>query len=211
MRTDQLIAELAAAPAPNAHPRLRVVGAMAVGWLVALVGLAVVEGPPMASVVHTGVAPFAVKLGYSLALAALSVAAAVAAGSPGHKLSGRISLIAAPVLLLLVVALIELGSAERAAWNGMLFGSTYWSCFASVIVASLPVFAGMIWAYRNLAPTQLGVAGFLVGLSAGAAGAVAFALFCHEATAAFLITAYTPAMLATALLGALVSRPLLRW
>ena len=93
----------------------------------------------------------------------------------------------------------------------MLFGAHYWSCFASVSLASLPVFAGLIWAYRILAPTRLPLAGFLIGLSAGAAGAVAFALYCHETAAAFLLTAYTPAMLVPALLGSLVGRPLLRW
>ena len=165
----------------------------------------------MAAVAHTGAAAFATKLSYSLALAVLSVIAAVAAGQPGRNASGSIALIAVPVVLLFGVAVIELTSSDRSAWNSMLFGAHYWSCFASVSLASLPVFAGLIWAYRILAPTRLPLAGFLIGLSAGAAGAVAFALYCHETAAAFLLTAYTPAMLVPALLGSLVGRPLLRW
>jgi hypothetical protein len=211
MRTDQLISELSSDQAPRANPGLRVAAAIATGWLAAVAGLAVVEGPPMAAVAHTGSAAFAVKLGYALSLGSLTTVAALAAGRPGRTLAGPIALIAVPILLLLAVSLIELASADRAAWPGMLFGSHYWSCFASVSLASLPVFVGMMWAYRILAPTRLALAGFLVGLSSGAAGAVAFALYCHETTAAFLMTAYTPAMLIPAALGALVARPLLRW
>lgn len=210
-RTDQLIAELASVQAPIARPRLRVAGAIIAGWLAAVVGLAIVEGPPMAAVAHTGTAAFAVKLGYSLALASLGAMAAMAAGRPGRTTSGPMALMAIPLLILLVVALVELASADRAAWSGMLFGTHYWSCFASVSLASVPIFAGMVWAFRALAPTQLAAAGFLVGLTAGAAGAVAFALYCHETTASFLVMAYTPAMLVPAGIGALLGSRLLRW
>ncbi|HXG80920.1 MAG TPA: DUF1109 domain-containing protein [Sphingomicrobium sp.] len=211
MRTDQLIAQLASGPAVRTRPVLRIALAIGVGWLVALVGLAMVEGAPMAAVEHTGAAAFAVKLGYTLALASLAALAAIAAGRPGRRLSGPVMLIAIPLLLVLGIASIELATSDPTRWSGMMRGATYWSCFTSVVVASLPVFVGMVWAYRTLAPTRLALAGFLIGLSAGAAGALAFALYCHETTAAFLLTAYTPAMLVTALLGMAVARPLLRW
>jgi len=211
MRTDQLIAELATEGAPIASPRLRVAGAIFVGWLIALAGLFVFLGPPLQEVQHTGVASFAVKLGYTFALASLSVMAAIAAGRPGSRLAGPIGLIALPIIMLSFVALLELASADAAARSGMLFGTTYLDCLKSVVLASLPVFAGLVWAYRILAPTRLPVAGFLIGLSAGSAGAVAFALYCHEATASFLVAAYTPAMLIPAFFGAIVARPLLKW
>lgn len=211
MRTEQLIAELADGLPSRARPGLRVAGAIAAGWLVALVGLGMNEGPPMAEVAHTGVAPLAVKLGYALALVILSAIAAITAGRPGRKPGGAIALLALPFILVASMALIELGSVGRSAWGGTMSGTTYWSCFASVVIASLPVFAAMVWAYRILAPTRLALAGFLVGLSAGAAGAMAFALYCHEATATFLVTAYTPAMLTSALIGCLAARPLLKW
>ena len=179
MRTDQLIDELVSRPVSVGNARLRVALAVIGGWFGAVACLALVEGTPMAAVAHTGAAPFAVKLGFAVALASLAVMAAIAAGRPGQRLTSRIAMIAAPLILVLAVASIELASTNRANWNAMLFGAHYWSCFASVSLASLPVFAGMIWAYRILAPTRLALAGFLIGLSAGAAGAAAFALYCH--------------------------------
>jgi hypothetical protein len=211
MSTNRLIADLSAAHEPVANARLRVAGAIICGWLVALAGLFIVVGPPLEELAHTGVASFAVKLGYTFALATLSVMAAVAAGRPGTRLAGPIMLITLPTIILGLVGLLELGSADPADRATLMFGTAYQDCVQSVALASLPVFIGMVWGYRVLAPTRLRLAGFLIGLSAGAAGAMAFALYCHETSAAFLLTAYTPAMLLPALLGALAARHLLKW
>jgi hypothetical protein len=211
MRTDQLIAELAQVQRPTGNPQLRIAVAIAAGWLMSLAGLLMFLGPPLQEMQHTGIASFAVKLGYTVALASLSVMAAIAAGRPGSKLSGPVAVIAIPIILLSFVALLELGPADAEARRAMLFGTAYLDCIKSVALASLPVFVMLAWSYRILAPTRPPLAGFLIGLSAGAAGAVAFALYCHEASASFLIAAYTPAMLIPALLGAVGGRLLFKW
>lgn len=211
MRTDQLIAELAEAYRPPNSPQVRIAVAIAVGWLISLAGLMLFLGAPLQEMQHTGIASFGVKLGYTVALASLSIMAAIAAGRPGSKLAGRVTFIAIPVIMLSIVALLELGSADVEARRTMLFGSTYLECVKSVALASLPVFVTLVWGYRILAPTRPPLAGFLIGLSAGAAGAMAFALYCHETSAAFLVAAYTPAMLFPAIIGALLGPRLLRW
>lgn len=211
MTTDRLITDLAASHEPVADPRLRVSAALVAGWFAALAAMLIFLGPPLQELRHTGIASFAVKIGYTFAIAVLTGMAAVAAGRPGRRLAGPILLILLPAVILSFVALLELLSVEPSARAGMALGTSYWDCVRSVVLASLPVFAGLVWAYRILAPTRLPVAGFLIGLSAGAAGAMAFALYCHEASAAFLLAAYTPAMLVPALLGALAARPLLKW
>lgn len=211
MRTEQLIEQLAARQLAPGNPELRIAGAMAVGCLVALAGMLVFLGPPLQHVQHTGIASFAVKLGYTLALASLASLAAISAGRPGRKLTRPIALIALPFLVLTLVALLELFSADAAARPEMLMGTDYKDCLLSVVLASLPIFVGLVWAYRILAPTRPPLAGFLIGLSAGAAGAMSFTLYCHEAAAAFLFAAYTPAILVPALLGAFVGRSVLKW
>lgn len=208
MRTDQLIDRLAADGGSPGKPRLRVAWALAVGWALALAGLAIFSGSPTIS--ETGIAPFAVKFGYTVALTGLSIAAALAAGQPGRNPAMAIAAIAIPVLVVSIVSLLELMSADRSGWIRLLFGTTYFHCVVSVWLASLPPFAAILWAYRALAPTQLRLSGFLVGLSAGSAGAVAFTLYCHETSAAFLLAAYTPALLIPAAAGAAFSRAL-RW
>ncbi len=211
MRTDDLIAELAQSPWPKVHPGLRLATATVGGWLVALTGLVLVLGSPMQSVALTGAMPFATKMGYPLALAALALIAAIAAGRPGQHLSRYLTLFLLPLAVLAIAAGTELVPTEPAEWPALFFGSTFATCMTAITLASMPILAAMLWSYRILAPTQPALAGFLAGLGAGAAAAVAYALYCPETTASFLVGAYTPAILVPAIVGALLGSRLLRW
>jgi hypothetical protein len=211
MRTDELIAELARSPWPRVRPAMRMAAAMLGGWAVALAGLVIVLGPPLAAVPDTGVLPFGVKTGFTFALALLSAFAAIAAGRPGQRLAPRAALLALPLVIVATLAALELGSTPREAWGGLLFGSTFETCVTAIALASVPVFFGTVWAYRVLAPTAPAVAGLLAGLSSGAAAAVAYALYCPETTASFLLASYTPGLLIPAVAGALLGPRLLRW
>jgi hypothetical protein len=211
MRTDDLIADLSQSPWPTVRPAVRVAAAMIGGWLIALVGLMLIVGPPLTAVAETGATPFALKVGFTLALAIVSTLAALAAGRPGQRLTPQLALIGLPFVVIAMAAGIELYSVGPGAWESLLLGTSFFSCMTAVSLASVPVLAGMFWAYRELAPTRPTLAGFLTGLSAGAAAAVAYALYCTETTASFLIAAYTPAMLVPACIGALLGSRLLRW
>lgn len=211
MNTDQLIDQLSQDAQPLANPVALLTGALALAWCASLAGLMLFEGAPLHHLAQTGPAALAVKLAFAATVGGLAAKAAVAAGRPGSRLGGSVAAIGLPVLILAMVMLLELQSVAAERRDNLLFGTSYWQCIASVTLASLPILGGLMLAYRRLAPTRLSLAGFLVGLSAGAFGALAFALFCHESAASFLLTAYTPAMLIPALLGALGARILLRW
>ena len=90
MRTDDLIAELAGKPWPFTRPALRLAFAMLTGWIVALVGLVLFLGAPLAAVSQTGTTPFALKLGYTTALTLITAALALAAGTPGRRLGRQV-------------------------------------------------------------------------------------------------------------------------
>jgi hypothetical protein len=211
MRTDELIADLAARPWPATRPAVRLAFAMIAAWAVSFAGLVALRGSPLAAVAQTGVTPFAMKLGYSLALAMLAGTAAFAAGRPGQSPWRRAMLLALPFAVILASAMIELAQEPRDAWMGMLFGSSFLGCIAAISIASLPVFGALVWAFRELAPTRPSVAGFLIGLSAGGTGAVAYALYCDETTASFLLASYTVGVLVPAMVGALLGHRILRW
>jgi hypothetical protein len=211
MLTDDLIADLAASGVTTGRPSRRIAGAMLAGWLVALVALVIVLGPPLEALPQTGMLPFAVKSGFAIAFLAASVSAAIAAGRPGKRLSIRLSLIAVPFLALLALMMLELSSTPRGNWGGLFVGTTYMSCIMAITIASVPVLVATLWAYREMAPTRPALAGMLAGLSSGAAAAVAYALYCPETTASFLLAAYTPAALAPAIVGWLLGPQLLRW
>ena len=211
MRTDDLIATMAESPWPRLSPARRVAVAMLAGWVVALLGMVLVLGPPLAAVPATGLLPFAVKTGFTAALTALSVFAAIAAGRPGQRLATRVALIASPFLVLAALAGLELSSTPREAWQALFLGSTSATCIAAIVLASVPVLISVIWAYRAFAPTRPAVAGLLAGTSSGAAAAFAYALYCPETTASFLLASYTPGIAVAAGAGALLGGRLLRW
>jgi len=211
MRTDDLISTMAETPWPRLSPALRLAIAMLGGWLVALLGMVLVLGPPLAALPATGLLPFAVKTGFTAALTALSVFAVIAAGRPGQRLVARLMLIGGPFLFLAALAGLEMSSTPSEAWRGLFLGSTSATCISAIILASIQVLISVLWPYRAYAPTRPAVAGLLAGTSSGAAAAFAYALYCPETTASFLLVSYTPGIAVAAVAGALLGGRLLRW
>lgn len=211
MRTDELIAVLAADDSRPGWVGGRFGAVLAVGVLAALIGLWITLGPPLAARAERWEAASLAKLLYPLSIALIAAAAAVQAGRPGADAGGRVRLLAIPLLLVAAGAIVDMAAEPPSGWAGLLFGSTFWTCLAAVTVASVPLFAGLTWAFSLLAPTRPRLAGFLVGLASGAAGAVAYAFYCPELSPAFLLATYTLAMLIPALAGAMAGPRLFRW
>lgn len=211
MRTDELIAALAADPRQVTRPVPRLATAMAVGGVLALLGLIFALGSPIGPVAERGIARSVAKLSYPLALGVIALVAALAAGRPGTRVEPRAAFLALPLLAVAIFAVVDLANEPTASWDRMLFGSTTAQCLAAVTLGSIPAFVALALAFRALAPTRLPVAGFLIGLAAGGISAAAYALYCREASPAFLLATYTPAMLIPAMLGAALGHRLLRW
>jgi hypothetical protein len=76
---------------------------------------------------------------------------------------------------------------------------------------SAPVFAGVLWAMKGLAPTRLRLAGVAAGLLSGAVGALVYSLHCPELAAPFLGFWYLLGTLIPTAVGALLGPRLLRW
>lgn len=211
MRTEDLIAGLAVDRRPAARPARQLALAMIGGTLFAIVGLVAAFGSPLQPVSERGLAASGLKLIYPLLVAVFGAAAALAAGRPGDRPLRHLLPIGAVLVVIGIIAAIEVLGASPADRAETLFGSTLGRCVTAVAMASIPIFAGMTWVFRLLAPVRPTLAGFIIGLTSGGAGAAAYALYCPETTHAFLLGAYTPAMLIPALIGAIAGDKLLRW
>ncbi|MGH6637725.1 MAG: DUF1109 domain-containing protein, partial [Polaromonas sp.] len=95
--------------------------------------------------------------------------------------------------------------------QALVFGRTWASCPFSITMLSVPVFIGIFWAMKGLAPTRLVLAGAGGGLLAGAVGAFVYAFHCPEMAAPFLGIWYVAGMVIPALAGALLGPRLLHW
>lgn len=113
--------------------------------------------------------------------------------------------------LMLVLGASTLLSTPADRMPAALFGQTWLICPWALMLISLPALAGILWAVRGLAPTQLDQAGWACGLLAGAIGALGYAVACPESSPAFVAVWYTLGILMTALLGRWLGPVVLRW
>ena len=79
---------------------------------------------------------------------------------------------------LALAAVAELARAPSEHWLAMWLGASWKVCSALVFVYALPIFGGLLWSFRRLAPTRLRAAVATAGLAAGAWGATVYCLHC---------------------------------
>lgn len=212
-KTEDLIRSLSAdvRPLRRGAAQLRLLGGIVAGSIVALLALSLLLSAPFWAVEYTGVPAFAMKLAFALAMASSAGILLLASGRPGQKVGMRMLWLAVPVLLVAAMAVMELMMKAPQFRDQALLGSTWQTCVTAIAGLSLPALAGIAWAFRRLAPTNLRLAGLLAGLASGSAAAVVYALFCPETTAAFLATWYTLGIVGAGLIGLVVGPRLLRW
>jgi hypothetical protein len=96
-------------------------------------------------------------------------------------------------------------------WLAMWLGQSWKRCPWLVLMLAAPIFGGLLWSFRRLAPTRLRAAGATAGLAAGAFAATVYCFHCPEVSAIFVLTWYSLGILLAATIGALVGPRLLRW
>lgn len=213
MNTEDLIANLSAdvPPVPrHAIPR-RLVAGLVLGGLVTLVAVGAGLGlrPDLWLAMHGGM--FWIKWFYTGSLALCASLATLRLARPDAGMTGWLWLACLPVLGLAVISVQELASVPSSQWLAMWLGASWKVCSTNVFLLSLPIFGGLLWSFRRLAPTRLRLAGATAGLTAGAWGATLYCLHCPESSAVFVLTWYTLGMALAALGGALLGPRLLRW
>ncbi|MFL9839640.1 DUF1109 domain-containing protein [Sphingomonas sp. ST-64] len=213
MNTDDLINSLSADVAPVRRGTVgrRIALGLAVGALISGAWVVLRFGVrPDLGVAMQGF-PFWMKWAYtiSLSLAALFMTAQLA--RPDSQRLRGLWLIAIPAVLLAAVGATELIRTPQTEWLAMWLGHSWQQCPWRVLGLAMPIFAGLLWSFRRLAPTRLRAAGAAAGLAAGAFAATVYCLHCPEVSAIFVLTWYSLGILLATALGALIGPRLLRW
>jgi len=84
-------------------------------------------------------------------------------------------------------------------------------CAGTIIMASIPALAAVLYAMRAGTPTRLRRAGAVAGFLAGSVGGLAYTIACLNDGAAFVAIWYSIAIACVTALGALFGPKLLRW
>ena len=213
MKTEDLIATLAADVAPVSRHALsrRLLAGLALGGLVTLLAVGAGLGfrPDLWLAMHGSM--FWIKWLYTASLALCASLATLRLARPDAGVTGWLWAACLPVLGLLAISARELATAPSSQWLAMWLGASWKVCSTNVFLLSVPIFGGLLWSFRRLAPTRLRLAGATAGLSAGAWGATLYCLHCPESSAIFVLTWYTLGMVLAAVGGALLGPRLLRW
>lgn len=152
-----------------------------------------------------------VKLGFALVIAASALVLTQRLARPGMRVGKAWMGVALPWLAMSAMGLAVLLSAQPEARLGLVLGRTWLSCALSISLIASPVFVGVFWALRGLAPTRLRLAGASAGLLAAAVGAAMYALHCPEVEAPFLAVWYVLGLALPTVVGAWIGPKLLRW
>ena len=214
MKTEDLIATLAAQPAPAAGAGVeqRLMPALAAG-LAGMVGLfLLVLGPRPGLMSLLGTQPLVLaKTLLPLLLGVLALALALRAARPGAPagLAGRLVwLIPAVTAGLFVLAFVTTPAAQRLA---DFIGHSIPVCLPAIPLLSLPVLAGLLTALRRGAPTRPAACGALAGLAAAGFATALYSTFCIEDTPLFYGVWYSVGIGLATGLGALAGDRWLRW
>jgi hypothetical protein len=154
---------------------------------------------------------FWLKFLYTLVIAALGLKLVERIGRPGTDATLPALLLAIPVLVLMAMMAMQMMPASDAARRTLIMGHSANVCSVLIAALALPLFAGLFWSLRRLAPTRLTQAGAAAGLLAGSMAATIYAFHCTESTATFIAIWYTAGIALTTLLGAGLGRWMLRW
>jgi len=213
MKTDALIEYLSqrAEPLHGSAVLRRLLFGLAAGSAVSFALMALWLGvrPDLITAIGTGA--YWMKFFYTLLFAVCGIWTVERLSRPGAPARPQMILEALPLALLAAWAAMRLTMAPTDARMPMLMGSSHQVCSWRIAILALPVFAGVFWSLRGLAPTRPWIAGAAAGLLAGAAGAFIYAFHCNESAAAFVTVWYTLGILAVGAAGTLLGRFLLKW
>lgn len=205
---EQLVSELR--PVPRAPVATRLAAGVIVGAAISVALLIFLVGarPDLADVLHS--ARFWAKAAYMVATAGLSLFVAARMARPGSN-TNIAWILPIPLLIYSPAAVSELINTAPAQWIPLLLGHGWQRCTWLVLVLSIPIYAGLWWAFRSFAPTRMEAAGAVTGLCASAIAAVIYCLHCPTDTAVFALVWYTLAFAIAGIAGRLLGRSLLHW
>lgn len=152
-----------------------------------------------------------VKLLFTLTLIGVGTALLGKLIRPGQDSMNLYMVIFLAFLVIGVAGVVALIFRPTTAWGSMILGTEWWMCAFCIPGFAIVPFAGLIWALRRGAPTNLRRTGAIAGLVAGALGAVAYAFHCPDDSIPFIAFWYGAMVALCAAIGAILGRRLLRW
>lgn len=213
MKTDDLISMMASGvtPVDRRLPVKQMAQALLLGGLGSVLLMLKIYGLRPDLGLMLGVPLFWIKLAFPTALAVGAMLVLRRLVRPGLRVGVRWAGIALPSLAVWAGGALVLLSAPVAQRLPLLMGISWRSCPFNIALLSIPLFIGIFWAVRGMAPTRLRLTGAIAGLLAGATATMVYCLHCPEMGVPFWGVWYFLGILIPAAAGLLLGPRLLRW
>jgi hypothetical protein len=168
----------------------------------------------IAAPVYFEVRPDAARLGaagvWGLSLVQFAIGVAVLTAALRESVPGR-GWSRAVIALWLAIPIAGIVGVTFFSWNvsPVLLRSEWWQvgaiCFAGSAATALPIVALAAILASRAYPTRPAIAGLLLGLGAGLIADAGWRIFCHFSEPAHVLSAHLAAVIASALIGSLLS------
>ncbi len=213
MKTNDLIDSLSqnVSPVSPGAWRMRLATGIGGGALVSAIAMLMWLGvrPDLSQAMMTS--GYWIKFAFTALLTLFAFWATGRLARPGAQTEFALAGVGAVFLVLLAIASMQLMKTPMGERMPLIMGHSAKVCPWRIAALSLPIFVGVFWSLKALAPTRLILTGFVAGLASGALGAWIYAFHCDESAAAFVFVFYTFGIALIAAAGAAIARPLLRW
>jgi hypothetical protein len=213
MKTDDLIAMLSTNVEVVDHRRVgRNIGmAVVAGAAVAVATVFFVLGPHAdLTTLGTFVAPL-LKVAFTFIILVPASIYLIRLTRPGGERRSSVALVALPFIAVMLLVVVSLEFAPGSHWKATILSDEWLECVISIPLIAIVPFAVIIWAVRQMAPTDLARTGAFAGLVAGCLSATGYALHCADDSVPFFAMWYGGTIALCTYAGWKLGPRLLRW
>jgi hypothetical protein len=213
MKTDDLIDILSTNVEPVDHRQIvRNVGmAVAAGAAVALATVFFVLGPRTDLTTVGTFVPALLKVIFTFIIVVPASIYLIRLTRPGGERRSSVALVASPFIAIMFLVVLSLTFAPNSHWNGAILSDEWLECVISIPLIAIVPFSVIVWAVRQMAPTDLARTGAFVGLVAGCVSAMGYAVHCANDSVPFFALWYGGTIALCTLAGWKLGPKLLRW
>ncbi|TVP73584.1 MAG: DUF1109 family protein [Rhodobacteraceae bacterium] len=210
MRTDDLIAALAADTKPQA-PVLRQMALPLSGAVgLSIASFALFWGPRPDIWAALG-SPAVLKTLIPLVLVSLAAALALTLAHPGRAAKGRVTALGAVIIPAALVFMAAIVGEGLAGLVSALSTPQLLTCLLSVPLLAAPLLGVALWGLSSGASLRPWLTGAMAGLATGGLAAAIYSVYCDKDMVLFVLPAYGMAIASVTLAGALIGARVLKW
>jgi len=213
MKTDDLISILSTNVEPVDHRRMvRNIGMAIVAGAATAVATAFFVLGPRADLMTVGTfIPSLLKIAVTLIILVPASIYLIRLTRPGGEGRSSAALVAWPFIAVMFLIVLSLSFAPSSHWNGRILSDEWLECLISIPLIAIVPFSVIVWAVRQMAPTDLARTGAFAGLVAGCLSATGYALHCADDSVPFFALWYGGTIALCTFAGWKLGPKLLRW